>query len=68
MAKTLRQAFDRLMPNTLVNPLRPALLEAFMAGAAAHDQITTVAIRSNDPHHVAKVMDDMAAEIKNRHN
>ena len=67
MPSPLRDSFDRMMCGKDDRGLRSALLEAFMAGAAAYGRIIDSATESGDPEHVAKVMDALAAEIKNRH-
>jgi len=62
----LRDRFERMMGDRLVPaPVRAALLEAFMAGAAAHDRIITDTIQNGgDSAEVAKALDDAVGEMR----
>ena len=66
---SLRSEFDKLLAGKpAIHPhLRKALLEAFMAGAAAYDRIMVRNTQHKDPQHLARVLDGLVIEIENRH-
>ena len=68
MSVPLHDAFNKMMSRLRSGPpdpgFRQALLEAFMAGAAAYDRLLTAAVDTGKAQIVARIQDEMAAEIR----
>lgn len=66
----LRDRFDAMLCGKppISDGMRKALLEAFMAGAAAHDNIIIEALEGGaDGRRLAAICDAMVGEMKKRH-
>ena len=62
----LRDKFEEMMARGKPVPdkVKDAMMLAFMQGANAHDTIFVAATATQDPQHIAEVLDGMAAEMQ----
>lgn len=66
----LKDRFDAMVERSGVGhpALQKIMLEAFMAGAAAHDNVIREATENGaDAQTLARICDDMVAEMERRH-